>query len=182
MRADAAPRVTGDGGAVLVEFALVMPILVMLLFGLVSAGMAWNQNLALASAARSGARYGATLPTSTTGTTMDDYLAAITQRVIDSSDGNLGSSVTSRVICVAYWHPTGSTPSSALDQNRSRTLTNATVTTSSTTPCFTDNQGNDDKRIQVSVQKSGTIQTGLWSQTVTLTQRVVFRYEVTSGI
>jgi len=164
---------------VLVEFALVMPILVMLLFGLVSAGMAWNQNLSLASAARSGARYAATLPTSATGTTMDDYLAAITQRVIDSSEGNLSSSVTSRVICVAYWHPGNNDP---LDQNRSRTLTNTTVTTSSTTPCFTDNQGSADKRIQVSVQRSGTIQTGLWSQTVTLTQKVVFRYEVTSGL
>ena len=164
----------------LVEFALVMPILIMLLFGLVSAGMAWNQNLALSTAARSGARYAATLPTSATGTTMDDYLDAVAQRVIDSSEGNLGSSVTSRVICVAYWHPSGGT--ATLDQNRSRTLTNTTVTRSSTTPCFSDSQGDDDKRIQVSVQRSGTIQTGLWSQTVTLTQRVVFRYEVTSGL
>jgi len=177
--AETTPRLEGDRGAVLVEFALVMPILVMLLFGLVSAGMAWNQNLSLSSAARAGARYGATLPTSTTGTTMDDYLAAITQRVIDSSEGNLGSSVTSRVICVAYWHENGTDP---LDQNRSRTLTNTTVSTSSPTPCFTDNQGHDDKRIQVMVQRTGTIQTGLWSQTVTLSQKVVFRYEVTSGL
>jgi len=171
-------RATGERGAVLVEFALVMPILVMLLFGLVSAGMAWNQNLALSTAARSGARYAATLPTRATGTTMDDYLDAVAQRVIDSSEGELGSSVTSRVICVAYWHESGS---DALDQNRSRTLTNTTVTRSSTTPCFADNQAGD-KRIQVSVQRSGTIQTGFWSQTVTLTQRVVFRYEVTSGL
>jgi len=177
--AETTPRLEGDRGAVLVEFALVMPILVMLLFGLVSAGMAWNQNLSLSSAARAGARYGATLPTSTTGTTMDDYLAAITQRVIDSSEGNLGSSVTSRVICVAYWHPSGT---ATLDQNRARTLTNTTVTTSSTTPCFTDGQGSDDKRIQITVQRTGTIQTGLWTQTVTLSQKVVFRYEVTSGL
>jgi len=163
---------------VLVEFALVMPILVMLLFGLVSSGMAWNQNLSLASAARSGARYAATLPTSGYAS-MDDYLDAIAQRVIDSSEGNLASTVTSRVICVAYWHPSGT---ETLDQNRSRTLTNTTVTRSSTTPCFTDNQATGDKRIQVSVQRSGTIQTGLWSQTVTLTQKVVFRYEVTSGL
>ena len=39
-------------GATTVEFAFVMPILVMLLFGLVSAGISWNQNLALASGAR----------------------------------------------------------------------------------------------------------------------------------
>lgn len=179
--ADATPRARGDRGAVLVEFALVLPILVMFLFGLVTAGMAWNQNLSLSSAARSGARYAATLPTSTTGTTMDDYLAAVTQRVIDSSEGNLNSSVTSRVICVAYWHPAagGSNP---LDQNRARTLTNTTVTTSSTTPCFTDNQSDDDTRIQITVQRTGTIQTGLWTQTVTLSQKVVFRYEVTSGL
>ena len=172
-----APRATGDHGAVLVEFALVMPILMMMLFGLVTAGMAWNQNLSLSTAARSGARYAATLNTAQY-TTMDDYLDAVAQRVIDSSEGNLDSTVTSRVICVAYWHESGS---DTHDTNASRTLTNTTVTRSTTTPCFTDNQSGD-KRIQVSVQRTGTIQTGLWTRTVTLSQKVVFRYEVTSGL
>src|SRR5207302_10603909 len=57
-----APR-ADDRGAVLVEFALVFPILAMLLFGVISAGLAWNQHLALAQGARLGGRYGATLPT-----------------------------------------------------------------------------------------------------------------------
>ena len=42
-------RAKGDDGAVLVEFAFVLPILAMFLFGTITAGMAWNTNLAMAS-------------------------------------------------------------------------------------------------------------------------------------
>ena len=54
-------RARSDDGAVLVEFALVMPILVMLLLGMVTAGMAYNQKLAITNGVREGSRYGATL-------------------------------------------------------------------------------------------------------------------------
>jgi hypothetical protein len=53
------PRVGGDDGAALVEFALVFPILFALILGMVSAGLAWNQRLQLTHGAREGARYGA---------------------------------------------------------------------------------------------------------------------------
>ena len=170
-------RVHGDRGAVLVELAFVLPIIVMLLFGLISAGMAWNTNLAMASGARAGARYAATLPT-TNYTSMDDYLDAVAQRVVDSSEGAMATSVAGRVICVAYVHPAGTV---ALDSTRSRTETGTTVTRASSS-CYSDNQTSTDSRIQISVQRSTTIETGIWSQTATLTQKVVYRYEVSSGL
>ncbi|MGN6575622.1 MAG: TadE/TadG family type IV pilus assembly protein [Nocardioides sp.] len=47
-----------ERGAVAVEFALVLPILVMLLFGIIEFGFVLAQKAALSSAVREGARYG----------------------------------------------------------------------------------------------------------------------------
>src|SRR5438045_1794603 len=51
-------------GAVVVEFALVLPILVALLVGITTSGIAYNKKLNLTYATREGARYGATVPPS----------------------------------------------------------------------------------------------------------------------
>src|SRR6478672_5618705 len=118
-------RAHGERGAVLVEFALVFPVLVMLLFGLLSGGMAWNQNLALSQGVRVGARYGATLPT-TNYTSLDDYLDVVATRVIDNADGNLSSTTAGRMVCVAYVH----SASDGAPTTRSRTVTGTTVTRS----------------------------------------------------
>ncbi len=174
---DAARRAHGDRGAALVEFAFVMPVLAMFLFGILSAGMAWNQNLSLAHGARVAARYAATLPTRNYSS-MDDYLDAVSSRLLANVEGNLDSGVTGRVACVAYVHPNGST---TLDQTRRRSETSSGVTRDGST-CFTDDQGADDTRVQIMVERSATFETGLWSKTVTLHQQVVYRYEVTNGL
>jgi Flp pilus assembly protein TadG len=49
-------RASGDGGAVLVEFALVMPILLLLLFGVVEFGINLNDYQSVRQAARDAAR------------------------------------------------------------------------------------------------------------------------------
>ncbi len=161
----------------LVEFALVFPMLAMLLFALLSAGMAWNQNLALAQAARVGGRYGATLPTQNYAS-LDNYLDVVAARVVSGSEGSLDTSVTGRMVCVAYVHPSGTTP---LDRTRRRTETGTTVTRADSS-CFTDDQASTDKRIQVVVERQATFETGLWSRSLTLHQQLVFRYEVSSGL
>ena len=51
-------RCCGDDGAVIVEFALVLPFLVLLLFGVVDYGLAWRNDSILTSALRSGVRAG----------------------------------------------------------------------------------------------------------------------------
>jgi len=45
-----------DRGAIIVEFALIVPILLMLLIGIVNFGVAYNTQIALQGAAREGAR------------------------------------------------------------------------------------------------------------------------------
>jgi Flp pilus assembly pilin Flp len=48
-----------DRGAAAVEFALVLPILMMTLFGFISTGLAYSDHLSATNAVREGARYGA---------------------------------------------------------------------------------------------------------------------------
>lgn len=45
-----------DAGAVVVEFALILPFLLILVFGIISFGAAYNTQIALQGAAREGAR------------------------------------------------------------------------------------------------------------------------------
>ena len=71
-------RGDGDRGAGVVEFALVLPLLMMLVFGVVQFGLLYNRQQALHASAREGARLAA-LPSATS--------AEITQRALDALDG-----------------------------------------------------------------------------------------------
>ena len=51
-------RVRNDRGAAAVEFALVVPIFLLLVFGIINFGWLFGQNLALSNAARQAARFG----------------------------------------------------------------------------------------------------------------------------
>lgn len=73
-----ARRVAGDEGAALVEFAFVLPVLVLFMFGIIQFGLAYDRKQNLNSAVREGARL-ASLPTST--------VDQVQQRVIDSLAG-----------------------------------------------------------------------------------------------
>lgn len=54
------PQLGDDRGASVVELAMVLPVLVMLLLGSVTGGLALNTSIATADAVREGARFGAT--------------------------------------------------------------------------------------------------------------------------
>lgn len=62
----------GERGAAAVEFAIVLPLLILVLFGIVEFSLAHNRQQALHAAAREGGRV-ASLPTST----QDDIIAAV---------------------------------------------------------------------------------------------------------
>jgi len=53
-------RARSEHGAAAVEFALVLPILAMLMMGIVTAGLGYSQALGMTNAVREGARFGAT--------------------------------------------------------------------------------------------------------------------------
>lgn len=76
-----------EEGANAVEFALVLPILIVLVFGIISGGMLYNQQLNITQAAREGARFGATLPQD-----VDDppWEERVVQRTVGASGGMIG--------------------------------------------------------------------------------------------
>jgi Flp pilus assembly protein TadG len=54
-----ASRTKSEQGAAAVEFALIAPLLFMLIFGIIQFGLAWSQKEVYIQAAREGARYAA---------------------------------------------------------------------------------------------------------------------------
>jgi Flp pilus assembly protein TadG len=73
----------GDRGATAVEFALLLPIVLMMVFGLIDFGRALNAQISLTQAAREGARLAA----------LGGSTSAVTART-QSAAGNLGGTVT----------------------------------------------------------------------------------------
>ncbi|HEY3834486.1 MAG TPA: TadE family protein [Acidimicrobiia bacterium] len=56
-----AQRDAGEGGVILVELVIVLPLLLMLAFGLCDMGLAWRDKVTVETAARAGARSGSNL-------------------------------------------------------------------------------------------------------------------------
>jgi hypothetical protein len=107
-----ADRLRADDGANAVEFALVLPILVILVFGIFTVGMAYNTKLVANHAARDAARFGATLPEEDVDddNVMDQgWFEDVRDRAVEAGEGYFGSlsggtftGHASAVICVAY--------------------------------------------------------------------------------
>jgi Flp pilus assembly protein TadG len=70
----------------MVEFALILPVVVSLLMGLVTGGLAYNKKIAITDAVRGAARYGATLGDSST------FATSVRDRLVQLSAGELTGS------------------------------------------------------------------------------------------
>jgi Flp pilus assembly protein TadG len=60
MKGSSRERTGEERGAAAVEFAIIAPLLFMLVFGIIEFGLAWSQKNVYVGAAREGARYAAT--------------------------------------------------------------------------------------------------------------------------
>ena len=90
-----------QSGANAVEFALLLPILIVLLFGILYGGLAYNRSLALTQSAREGARFAATLPGAVDGTSLDSgWFDTVVERIEYTSTRSLGPQHADRYICV----------------------------------------------------------------------------------
>jgi Flp pilus assembly protein TadG len=174
---------TGDRGAVLVEFAITFPVLVMFLLGMFTGGLAWNQKLAMTNGVREGSRFGATLAVSSSscgagGGTLDCWLTQVADVTQSASEGELGSTVATRRICVAYVYPAG-TATTPNDRTKSlvRTSSGDSITTGST--CFATSDGRPDTehRVQVTASRQATLEFMLFTLTPTLSTESVTKFE-----
>lgn len=166
-----------DSGASLVELAMALPLLMVLILGMVSAGIAYNHNLALSHSAREAARHGATLPV-TNFASMDAWLDEVAARAVDDATGSLDPGTPGLIICVAYVYPNGSL---AIDSTRSRTNNGGSVSYASSS-CFADGRPPDERRVQVSVTRDTTFNALVFSNIINLDSEGVSRFEAGLGL
>ncbi len=103
---------SGERGAAALEFALVVPLLIMLLLGIVSAGVTYSRGIALTDGVREGARFGATADATAPATWVTDVIAQERASQIDDH----GSAT---AVCVQLWKGTsagGAAVTSSCDQ------------------------------------------------------------------
>jgi Flp pilus assembly pilin Flp len=103
-----APR-RDERGASAVEFALVLPLLLMLLFGIISTGRVYSDHLSATNAVREGARYGAAADFSASST----WAADVRERVRQVYFNEMEAAPSDAQICVRLIQSTGTTPSGA---------------------------------------------------------------------
>ena len=158
----------------MVEFALIMPIFLILIFGGITMAISYEHKSEVVQAVREGSRFGSTLPLAQCDTTSNcgnRNWAQLVQYVTSKrSDGALSTSQ----ICVAL--VTGS--SGAVYTRTGGTYSTGTTTTFPTTGCFDDGNAYTDSRVHVSAVKDGDkINLVFKTLSVTLTSKSSARYE-----
>jgi hypothetical protein len=167
----------------MVEFALILPLLVMLLLGIVTGAQAYGQKLSITNASREGSRYGATLPTGNfAGQTvpLNAWLDDVATKTVNSVDGGLPIGLSGRALCVAYVYPNGPA-TDPLDHTVSRREDTAGNVTYGTTPCFTDSRTNAERRVQITLNRNATIDAFLIKTSVGLATKSISRFEAVAG-
>lgn len=106
--------VKSDDGSVAVEFALFLPVFLLLTFGIIEMGAAWYQKQMLVNASREGARYGALYTSGgVTAQEVEDYVnlfleqsgfPSLAEVAASGVDGATGDPVTVNV-SAAYQFP-----------------------------------------------------------------------------
>lgn len=177
-------RTLSERGATATEFAIIAPLFFMMIMGLITGGMALDGKNTLTNASREGARFGATLATTSTTGMPDSWFDQVANVATRTAAGQLANGVAGRAVCVAY---VGFRPSraSSTDWTRKRletssgvTYTNGNVNTPSTW-CFDDGRGNDgtNRRVQVLLERDSYINAVLVHMTVKLSGDATGRYE-----
>lgn len=93
-------RAAGDRGAAVVEAALTFPLIVMLIFGMFSGGMALSQKNSIENAAREASRLGATSEVVDTSNTKP-WLDNVSDAAISAATGELSADSPGQYVCVA---------------------------------------------------------------------------------
>lgn len=155
-------RGQGDSGTALVEFALVLPLLVVFLLGTITGGITLNDELQLNHATRDAARYGATIPaeeTFGTGTWATNVRTVVVER--------FGDGLTPADVCVSL---VSGSPAVPLSANH--------TTDGGGNACYDDStSGISQTRVQVTAAKAAQIETGIWTADITLKANAITMHE-----
>ena len=94
-------RRRSERGAIFVEFALVLPLLMSLVLGIYTGGQAYTNKIGVVEAVREGARYGASLPMGTDPGALATWKERVRNRVVDASGGDVAAAD----VCVEWVLP-----------------------------------------------------------------------------
>ncbi len=100
-------RERNETGASAVEFALVFPFLMLVLFGMITTGFTYSDHLSITNAVREGARF-----SSAVDYTQSTWATSVRDRVKEVYF-NAGNAVTDAQICVKIVNDSGNAPTSA---------------------------------------------------------------------
>jgi Flp pilus assembly protein TadG len=162
-----------ERGAAMVEFVLLLPVFLLIVFGGITAALAYEHKAEVVHSVRDGARYGATVPLSqcdlsscTGGKNWAQLVQSVTAQ---RSDGALSTSQ----ICVALVEGNGTVVTTT-----NGVFTTGTSSTFPTTGCFSDGNVESGRRVHVSAVKDGDrINLVVTSIPVRLNSTGVARYE-----
>jgi Flp pilus assembly protein TadG len=169
-------RPRSERGAVIVEMALILPVFMMLLLGIISAGTVYNDQLSLSHAAREGARYGAILSPDQSFDSGTWASNAQDRVVVRAGDALTNSGATTCVSLVSGATATTYTGNHAATWYS----TNPDGSPCDPTDTYTTTTNDDGLRIQVVVTRQDRWDIGLTSQTITLRSSVVLQSEFAS--
>lgn len=152
------PRARGEGGASMVELALIAPLLISLILGVVTGGAAYVTKIGFVDAVREGARYGTSLlvPAGAGGPAL--WEASVRERVLLAAGGSLLASD----VCVKLVLATGGTDCGITDPPGAASESGIHV-------------------VKVSASRPARIELLIRSFTLTLKARVTARYERDTG-
>jgi Flp pilus assembly protein TadG len=157
-------RARGDSGVAVVEFALTVPIFMMMVMMMITGGLALYHKTVMTNASREAARYGATLPQTQCPCNGLSWTETIQSVAVQQGGGD----VSTGDVCVALVQGAG-VAVAAVDSSH--------TTAGGTAACFTDSSGDSSKRVQVKVEKVDQIQWILGSTNVTLQAKSTIKFE-----
>lgn len=152
-------RMRGDCGSALVELALVLPLAMALLLGIVTGGAAYFQKISLVDAAREGARYGASLKHDAPAGGIATWRQNVKDRVAQLSGGQL----TAADVCVDLVTPTGSNAACGVGDPSGAASDPTALAPASV--------------VKVSATKATKVDFIFFTSTATLSAKVAARYE-----
>jgi Flp pilus assembly protein TadG len=152
-----------------VEAAIVLPVIAMMVFGMVTFGIALSHGNAIENAARETSRYGATRPVTTTDAWLDDVAAV----AVAAATGDLDASAPDRYLCVALVN-TKTHDGRRITEGASTTYGTGSCPTTdgteqacpSTAPC-----------VQVVLERSAVLDTVAFRRTITVRGSSVTAFE-----
>lgn len=173
MRRSTTARATADSGAAAVEFALLLPLFLALVLGIITAGMAFERWIGITQGAREGSRVGATLSLAASNASgtgdIDSWLAKVYDASVRAS--GIGPDNPGFAACVALSQDgTSFTSYSAVG-----TATPTKVVGSS---CYTD--GATGPRVQVVLERNSRWDWFFAKRDVPLKSRSTTLWEKTS--